>query len=343
MDSVRLLSRLHTKEENTYCLCGRKGSKENLLTGHDSIFKIWSIQERSLIQSVVTPVKGDVTCICPSPANVNHFAVSVDTTVVYYDQRTLSKPLFQFQFNAEEINTIDIHNKGSFLCACDDAGEIKVIDIDNGKLFKTLSRTHSNICSAVKFNPRKPWEILSGGLDCKIVRWDFSRGRPLFEVSTQSTNEDSGSYMVNPPMVHSIDAMGSNFSVACGLGDGRVAVYSLKGKGIEPVCLSRLHSTAVSQVCCVPLGEGKQVIVSGGNDGRVLVSELKEEIVHSGRSAKKTDRTKAALELKVVSEINHLSKVNWLDIQPHQESVSSGYSISVADQTQFVSFYHVDL
>jgi hypothetical protein len=45
--------------------------------------------------------------------------------------------------------------------------------------YKTLRRGHSNICSSVAFRPHRPWEVLSGGLDAAVVRWDFSRLRPL--------------------------------------------------------------------------------------------------------------------------------------------------------------------
>jgi WD40 repeat protein len=93
-----------------------------------------------------------------------------------------ASPLHTYSFNSEEINQVAVNHKGTFLAAADDSGEIKVINLQNHKLFKTLQGVHSNICSSAVFHPRRPWEVVSGGLDSKIVKWDFSRGRPLHVV-----------------------------------------------------------------------------------------------------------------------------------------------------------------
>ena len=43
---------------------------------------------------------------------------------------------------------------------------------------RALRGGHANICAAVAFRPHRPWELLSGGLDGALVRWEFSTGRP---------------------------------------------------------------------------------------------------------------------------------------------------------------------
>ena len=58
--------------------------------------------------------------------------------------------------------------------------------------YKTLRRGHTNICSAVAFRPHRPWELLSGGLDASVVRWDYSRLRPLHSWSLNSEATASG-------------------------------------------------------------------------------------------------------------------------------------------------------
>jgi WD40 repeat protein len=58
--------------------------------------------------------------------------------------------------------------------------------------YKTLRRGHSNICSAVAFRPHRPWELLSGGLDCTVVKWDFSRLRTLHGWSLSGEAAASG-------------------------------------------------------------------------------------------------------------------------------------------------------
>ena len=71
----------------------------------------------------------------------------------------------KFEFNKEEINQISVNEKGEYLAACDDDGEIKIIDLRQDNLFKALPARHSNICSSVQFRLQRPWQILSAGLD----------------------------------------------------------------------------------------------------------------------------------------------------------------------------------
>ena len=85
----------------------------------------------------------------------------------------------RFAFSRDEVNQVAINPKGTLLAAADDAGEIAVIDLAAGTLRRTLRGGHSNICSAAVFRENSPWELLSGGLDAEVVRWDFSGGRPL--------------------------------------------------------------------------------------------------------------------------------------------------------------------
>lgn len=292
-------------------ICTSKEGK--LYTGHDSVIKIWwecfRSQEWCLLHSVKTPVEGEVTCITVFPSNFNLFATSVNNSILIYDIRQISQPQQHMCFNRDEINQLDVNNKETFLCSCDDSGEIKVINIDNGTLFKTLSRCHTNICSSVKFNPRKPWEVISGGLDCQVVRWDFNLGRPLCSVSTEDVQGgDTVSYVVNPPLVHTIDVIPSKFCVVCGLGSGAVVVYGMKTpKSLITKCTASLHSSGVGSLCVVDSSQlcGEPLVVSGGNDGKICVSRLIE---------KDTRQTKHYSEflLKEVVEIKHCNKVNWV-------------------------------
>lgn len=151
-----------------------------------------------------------------------------------------------------QINQIDIHPKGSFICSCDDNGEVKIIDIDNKKIKHTLTNFHDGICATVKFSAKKPWELLSGGLDCAIGRWDFNRGRLLAKLCTRNEDTSSVALMVNPPMVHSLDVFSSHHGFICGLGDGRLVAYSLKApKGIDFMCHTQARIPTVLRVSTV--------------------------------------------------------------------------------------------
>ena len=342
-------SQVSTITEGSSCVSVSKDGR--LLTGHESIIHVWSeclsSQEWSLLHSINTPVQGDVTCISIFPSNEHLFATSMNNCIAIYDMRQLlsCKPLRTFCFNSDEINQLDINHKGTFLCACDDSGEIKVIDIENGKLFKTLSRCHTNICSSVKFNLRKTWEIVSGGLDCQIVRWDFSLGRPLCSLSTQDPGDvHSDTYMVNPPMVHSIVCVPSKFGVVCGLGSGAVAVYEMKApKSLVKKCTSPLHRSGVGSLCVLdsPQTLREPMIISGGNDGRICVSRLTKATDTPQSQCSKYD---ISLKLMKMVEIEHRHKVNFMCVVPllnEQNDRLVSFYVFVSDPSSFVSRYKI--
>ncbi|KAK3699370.1 hypothetical protein QZH41_006548 [Actinostola sp. cb2023] len=142
---------------------------------------------------------------------------SSGTKVFNYDLRTLSSPICEFDYNEDEINQIVIHDRGQFLAACDDTGAVRIIDLQQKKLFKTLNRCHSNICSSVQFRPQRPWDLVTGGMDFKVVYWDFSSGRVTNEVNVQEAGSDDEKYFINPPFVHSVH-MNNSRDFAAGLG-----------------------------------------------------------------------------------------------------------------------------
>lgn len=93
------------------------------------------------------------------------------------------------------------------MATADDAGDVKIIDIHQQCLYKTLRSGHSSICSSVQFIPWRPWEVITGGLDSKVVMWDFSKGRPykIVDFGMPETNSGSNTQQsFNPAFVHSI-------------------------------------------------------------------------------------------------------------------------------------------
>lgn len=329
--ATRLQTKIDTKND---VLCISCCSNGQVISGHDSAFKIWSENGESLLHTVATPTAGEVTCSCQSPTEPHHMAISVATTVAIYDDRNLCSPLQQYHFNKEEINEICFHGKGPYLSACDDAGEIKVIHTEDNKVFRTLSGLHSNICSSVKFLPRRPWELVSGGMDCKVVRWDFNRPKPIAEVSTQERVAKSEGMLVNPPLVHSLSVWTSNHCVACGLGNGDILVYEIRAKGLELKCAASLHSSMVVCLCCIEKKIGKEhryFIVSGANDCKIILSEIVLSDVPNASISRKC--THGNTLLQPVTEIQHCSKINWLSVS------STGAELFVADQTPFFSVY----
>lgn len=334
--------KLNSEKEDTLCLCAHPTGV--LYSGHDSCYVQWKDGKR--VETV--PLTGTVNCITCSPLDDNFLSVAADNAVLLYDRRSTSKTLQKFTFNQEEINQTALNEKGNFLAACDDSGEVKIIDLESNKLYKTLTKHHTNICNTVQFRPTKPSELITGALDCTVIRWDYTRNQPLDKISMQLGEYDS--YSINPPMVHTISITGHGNTFVCALGNGSIAVYKILGKNLTRLaCMKKLHD-----VCCSHLQHAQfnDCVLSGGNDGKVLMFRIIEEEAKDtsqrrpaagktsgkGKSKRKPppDETSAKplVDVDVALSLPHGSKVNWIT------SADSGH-VYVADQTKYISVYQV--
>lgn len=59
----------------------------------------------------------------------------------------------------------------------------------------------------MQFLPWRPWEVITGGLDSKLVMWDFSKGRP-FKIldfgKPQAGSSNQAGQCLNPAFVHAL-------------------------------------------------------------------------------------------------------------------------------------------
>ncbi|KAI4332528.1 hypothetical protein L6164_017429 [Bauhinia variegata] len=175
------------------------------------------------------------------PGNEDIIYVSSGKEVKCFDVHlgTSWKPLESYNYNKEEINQIACNSRSSFLAAADDGGEVKIIDTRQQCLYKTLRDGHTSICSTVQFLPWRSWEVISGGLDSKLVLWDFSKGRPCkvmdFGLPDMTSRSSAGQFF-NPAFVHAIavpevnmlDKLGKICAVASG--DGAVDVINIESE-----------------------------------------------------------------------------------------------------------------
>lgn len=264
----------------------------------------------------------------------------------------------EYAHNQDEVNSLAISPNGRFLATSDDSGDVKIIDLQSNTLFKSL-RKHSNICSTVCFRgERRPWEVLSGGLDSLLVHWDFSRGRPIHHHDLVGLAMNSPQ-VVNPPFVHSIDVSADANVALAALGDNSVLIYDLD-RDLPVVQLEDGHSTSVSQARFAQFSPSSHV-VSGGNDYSILLwnvgqvlTELREARSKKGKAARlqnnrnKKKTTKDSTEEEEASKpkpyrleqrINHGSKINWLCTAPLGASALG--NLFVADQTSAITAYHI--
>ncbi|KAI6705418.1 hypothetical protein NL676_008380 [Syzygium grande] len=317
----------------TCCIASRDRPGLVATSGEDGCV-CWFDMRCKDVQLVMEIGKEAVSSLCFKPGNEDVIYVSYGKEVKCFDVRlgTSWTPLDCYDYNKEEINQIVCSSK-SFLAAADDGGEIKIIDIRQQCLYKTLRNGHSSICSSVQFLPWKPWEVITGGLDSKLVMWDFSKGRPFKVVDLGSSEMKSGNstgQCFNPAFVHSIavpdvdmlDKLGKICVVARENTDSRERLhldYTLGG-----------HAAAVSCVAFSMFGERGKFIISGGNDKSIKLWNLFKYI--------DMDQSGSQSDLRDLLHLNiDLSrKVNWLCTTP---AVTE--NLIVCDTTKVVKVYGV--
>lgn len=291
------------------------------------------------------------TSLCFSKVKENILYASFDDQVKVYDLKNLSEPLECFHVNQEEINQMVLDEKEKYLAACDDSGEIKIIDLQDKKVFKTLRLKHTNICSTVCFRPRKPWEIITGGLDCKLIHWDFSRPKCINQFNMQelqSVNAEGDAYMFNPPLVHNLSSSFDGHYLAAALENGHVAVFDMTRRNIRELYSLHAHSQGTSQVHFL----SNTKLVSGGNDCAVCIWDLEkanqvddEELLTNGHATMnghsngQDSRNESVSEACKIAEIQHIGKINWMKPFNLQDSDK----LAIADQSPNVTILSLEL
>lgn len=278
----------------------------------------------------------DCTGLFMSRTKENIFFTSIGNKVKVFDVRNLQEPFEMYQFNEEEVNQIVLDEKEEYVAACDDSGEVKIISLQEKRLYKTLRRKHTNICATVCFRVRKPWEVFSGGMDCNLIHWDFSRPKCLNQFNMQELQDapsDLGAYMVNPPFVHHLSASPDGKFLACALENGFVSVFDTSRKNIAELCTLHAHTQGVSQVSFV----SPTKLVTGGNDCMVALWDLAKmnnegseaSVQTNGHTSPIHNRNSQITENCRLLEMQHTSKINWLKYFSH----SGNSFLILADQT----------
>ena len=328
--------------------------------GENGELCVWT-KSRQLVKKI-TREDDDCCCVCFSKDDTDVLYSSLGPKIVVYKLSDLDNVVDTFSFNEDEINQIVLDKKEKFLAACDDSGEVKILDIKEKRVYKTLRLKHTNICSTVVFHSRKPWDIITGGLDSKLIHWDFSRPKCLnmfnMEELQTSAPQDLESYMVNPPFVHNISISPDGSYLACALENGLVPVFNTKRKHLQELFSLHAHAQGASQVCFLT----ENLLISGGNDCCIIVWDLDKSSetdsaavtngtqtsmngashtngqseTHSHLQDESNNRVSGACK---VLEIQHTGKINWL--KPY--SVDGQQLLAVADQSSNVAILEINI
>ncbi|KAK4787379.1 hypothetical protein SAY86_011212 [Trapa natans] len=356
------------KATATYCIASHDRPGLVVTAGEDGCVCWFDLRckDAQLIMEVGTE---PVSSLCFKPGNENFLYVSSGKDVKCFDVHLGNswKPLESYSYNKEEINQVACNLKSTFLAAVDDGGDIKIIDTNQKCLYKTIRSGHSSICSTVQFLPWRPWEVITGGLDSKLVMWDFSKGRPLKIVDFGSPNlknsSNTSSQCFNPAYVHSIavpeiDMLEKSEKVcAVGRGDGVVDVINIEAevsfarsktsakprKGSQSTLkettetadcdIQRLHldysmGGHTAAVSCVAFS-------TFGERGKFIVSSGNDKSVKFWDWFKYLDQGRTSNEHDLLHlNINLTKKVNWLCTTP-----ADSENLVICDTTKVVKVY----
>lgn len=327
---------------------------------------IWS--DRGVPQDKLKFDSGaDVTCVAFSPTCPSRLYTSHGETVSVLDVRSLKEPVVRFRVSEDEINCISVNDDESLLSAADDSGTITVIDLEGKKVIRAL-RKHSNICSAVAFRPGRPQGMVSCGLDMQVMLWNLNKTRPQFLLNLQHLTEEEeeeeevgqqldGGKLFNPPLAHSLSVANCGNIFACGSEDGRIRVFRVTGPKFELEVGFRGHSKGVSQAQFLNFLPAPWCLLTGGNDGKVLLWDMSCAIAKDHPNAlryghnrkirrsplsKKEDKARAEggsaeqhFHMSPKLCVEHGEKVNWIT----GAEIKGSKLVLVADQSSSVSVY----
>lgn len=311
--------------------------------GEDGSLCLWSGEGRLMAKFNKPGV--ECTSVLFSREKPNLIFAAFGEEVLIMDALRLSDPIFVFKSNQDEVNQLVLDSKEEYLAACDDGCEIKVFGLQDRKVFKTLRFQHTNICSTVLFRPNRKWELFSGGLDCRLVHWDFSKPKCLNQLNMQATQAVPGdeSYMLNPPFIHHISASSDGSRFALALENGKIPILDGKGKYLQFQCTLLAHKQGVSQVYF----SSDSSLISAGNDCCVTQWDLSltkdaktglDSVFEGGTPEENKDE--AITEACKVHSYRHTKKINWLAISGTGSDAAcsrNSQRIFVADQSSEIS------
>lgn len=263
--------------------------------GDDALVCLWDSGQLRLTAKWGGSGDAPVSALAFSPAGRVLYAAQGGSVTAWDLRGSLAQPLLSICAAEDEVNSVALLDEERKLATADDTGSVKIFDSGSGELVRALHK-HENIASAVMFRPTRTWQVISGGLDCRLVvtDWKGHRGEAvnIFEMSELqdpelSNSASSAGLGVNPPMIHCLAASTDGQYVAAGLESGSVELFNGSGRHLLQSESLYGHSAGVSALLCLP----GHLLLSGGNDRRCYLWSLDSE--HAGASFAHSDKVNA--------------------------------------------------
>ncbi|KAI8599142.1 WD40-repeat-containing domain protein [Dissophora ornata] len=255
----------------------------------DKTCRIWDLRTNR-VHKALAGFESSVTTTSFTPADSHTIYVGSGDKIHTFDLRMESLLLNTTQATKmydgaeDEINQIQVNHRATYLAACDDAGDVRVLDLKTHRWMRQLQRKHDNIAMTVQFVPKKELQALSGGMDKLVVAWDFYKGRAMQLIDTDNPQPDGAQskQLFNPPFVHSIAMHPSGTRVAIGLGDG--SIQFLHNAADPPTAPSTsLDDNSSSSTTPVPPGASKKNKKKKGSVGSSSSGKGAEDWLVGGR------------------------------------------------------------
>lgn len=263
---------------------------------------IWDLANRSLIHQL-QGFPAEITAVCLT--NSFYFWLACDCDLMKFDLRNFLEPIQTLSVFDDDVNMILLNSSESILAACDDSGN--VIVVDHTKKHNNILhgfKEHDSCVSAIEFNPVKSdTELFSSGTDAQLRSWNLSSGTcsdtvflaDCFAGDSATQTEEFGDTVTNvltPPMVHSVSSNQSGTLLACGLENSGLLLFDIQNQPkFKTRALLMGHSAGVCQVVFPKFStaangiHGQDLLISGGNDKKIISWRCHTEFLNNSGDA----------------------------------------------------------